>query len=205
MMEHNMLIDPLPKIVYVGGAPYAINSDFRITIAFEILMQDPEIEDAQKARKALELYYPLIPHDLDDAVDQIMRFYQGGKKYRQEQAQRSGALGLDDEQRIYSFEHDDDYIYAAFLSQYHVDLQEVPYMHWWKFRAMFHSLRSDAKISEIMGYRSMKLDGKMTAEQRSYYQKMKDLYALPMPADEIEKADAIANALMNGGDLSGLL
>lgn len=39
MMEHNMLIDPLPKIVYVGGEPYAINSDFRVTIAFEILMR----------------------------------------------------------------------------------------------------------------------------------------------------------------------
>ena len=51
----------------------------------------------------------------------------------------------------------------------------------------------------------MEIDGKMTIEQRNYYQKMKDLYALPMPADEIEKSDAIANALMNGGDLSGLL
>lgn len=61
------------------------------------------------------------------------------------------------------------------------------------------------KISEIMGYRSMEINGKMTPEQRDYYQKMKNLYALPMPANEIEKADAIANALMNDGDLSGLL
>ena len=193
MMKHNMLIDPLPKIVSIGGTPYAINSDFRITIAFEILMQDPDID------------YPIIPDDLDAAVDQIMWFYQGGKIYRQEQARRSGALDPADRQMIYSYEHDDDYIYAAFLSQYHIDLQKVPYMHWWKFRALFHSLQPDVKISEIMGYRSMEIDGKMTTEQRNYYQKMKDLYALPMPADEIEKADAIANALMNGGDLSGLL
>ena len=204
-MKHNMLIDPLPKIVSIGDTPYAINSDFRITIAFEILMQDPDIEDAQKARKALGLYYPIIPDDLDAAVDQIMLLYQGGKIYRQEQARRSGALDPADRQMIYSYEHDDDYIYAAFLSQYHIDLQKVPYMHWWKFRALFHSLQPDVKISEIMGYRSMEIDGKMTTEQRNYYQKMKDLYALPMPADEIEKADAIANALMNGGDLSGLL
>lgn len=204
-MRHNMLIEPLPVTVQIGEEFYAINSDFRVTIAFEILMQDPDIEDAQKAKKALELYYPIIPHDLDAAVDQIMWFYQGGKKYRQEQARRSGALDPDDTQRIYSFEHDDDYIYAAFLSQYHIDLQKVPYMHWWKFRAMFHSLRSDMKISEIMGYRSMEINEKMTPEQRDYYQKMKNLYALPMPADEVEKADAIAAALMNGGDLSGIL
>lgn len=159
-MRHNMLIEPLPVTVQIGEEFYAINSDFRVTIAFEILMQDPDIEDAQKAKKALELYYPIIPHDLDAAVDQIMWFYQGGKKYRQEQARRSGALDPDDTQRIYSFEHDDDYIYAAFFSQYHIDLQKVSYMHWWKFRAMFHSLRSDMKISEIMGYRSMEINEK---------------------------------------------
>lgn len=204
-MRHNMLIEPLPVTVQIGEEFYAINSDFRVTIAFEILMQDPDIEDAQKARKALGLYYPIIPDDLDAAVDQIMWFYQGGKIYRQEQAWRSGALDPADRQMIYSFEYDDDYIYAAFLSQYKIDLQKVQYMHWWKFRALFHSLQPDMKISEIMGYRSMEIDGKMTTEQRNYYQKMKDLYALPMPADEIEKADAIANALMNGGDLSGLL
>lgn len=205
MIQHNMLMDPLPTTVEIDGDYYAINSDFRITIAFELLMQDPDVEDAQKARKALELYYPIIPADLDSAVDQIMWFYQGGKRYRQEQAKRTGSIDPEDRQRIYSYEYDDDYIYSAFLSQYHIDLQKVTYMHWWKFRAMFHSLRSDMKISEIMGYRSMEINEKMTAEQRNYYQKMKDLYALPMPADEIEKADAIANALMNGGDLSGLL
>lgn len=205
MIRHNMLMNPLPTTVEIDGDYYAINSDFRITIAFELLMQDPDVEDAQKARKALELYYPIIPADLDSAVDQIMWFYQGGKRYRQEQAKRTGLIDPEDRQRIYSYEYDDDYIYSAFLSQYHIDLQKVTYMHWWKFRAMFHSLRSDMKISEIMGYRSMEINGEMTAEQRNYYQKMKDLYVLPMPADEIEKADAIANALMNGGDLSGLL
>lgn len=205
MIRHNMLINPLPTTVEINGDYYVINSDFRVTIEFELLMQDTDTDDAQKARKALELYYPVIPADLDAAVDRIMWFYQGGKRYRQEQAKRTGSFDPDDRRRIYSFEYDDDYIYSAFLSQYNIDLQDVAYLHWWKFRAMFHTLRADMKISEIMSYRSMDINGKMTAEQRNYYQKMKDLYALPIASDEIEKSDAIADALMNGGDLSGLL
>lgn len=45
----------------------------------------------------------------------------------------------------------------------------------------------------------------MSKEQREFYSRMKELYALPIPDDEQEKMDAIAEALMNGGDLTGLL
>ena len=34
---------------------------------------------------------------------------------------------------------------------------------------------------------------------------MKKLYAIPLPKSEQEKISAIEEALMNGGDLSGLL
>lgn len=34
---------------------------------------------------------------------------------------------------------------------------------------------------------------------------MKRIHALPLPKDEQEKQDAITEALMNGGDLTGLV
>lgn len=56
-----------------------------------------------------------------------------------------------------------------------------------------------------MEYRSVDINANMTKEQRDFYRKKKELYALPLPVDEEEKVDAIAEALMNGGDLTGLL
>lgn len=58
---------------------------------------------------------------------------------------------------------------------------------------------------KIMEYRSVDINANMTKEQRDFYRRKKELYALPLPADEEEKVDAIAEALMNGGDLTGLL
>ena len=120
--------------------------------------------------------------------------------------ERAGSVeGASEVQRIYSFEHDDDYIYSAFLTQYHIDLQDIKYLHWWKFKALLKTLSSDLEFCKIMEYRSVDINANMTKEQRDFYRRKKELYALPLPADEEEKVDAIAEALMNGGDLTGLL
>lgn len=124
-MNHNMLVDYLPETVEIEGTEYAIETNFRTFILFEMMMQDPDLSDAEKARQGLELVYPEIPENLDAAVDGLLWFYAGGKRWREK---RAGAVeGTTGVQRIYSFEHDDDYIYSAFLTQYHIDLQPCKY------------------------------------------------------------------------------
>ena len=50
----NILIDRLP--MKIDGIN--INTDFRISILFELMMQDNEISDVEKIKQALILYYP---------------------------------------------------------------------------------------------------------------------------------------------------
>ena len=162
-----------------------------------------EEEYSEKAMQGLKLAYPVIPDNLEAAVDELLWFYACGKRWREK---RAGSVeGASEVQRIYSFEHDDDYIYSAFLTQYHIDLQDIEYLHWWKFKALLRTLSSDLEFCKIMEYRSVDINANMTKEQRDFYRRKKELYALPLPADEEEKVDAIAEALMNGGDLTGLL
>ncbi|MEG0309200.1 MAG: Gp15 family bacteriophage protein [Clostridium sp.] len=70
--------------------------------------------------------------------------------------------------QIYSFEYDDDYLYSAFLDQYGVDLQDVEYLHWWKFKSMFKALKEDNEIVKIMGYRAITIDNKMSRDKRHF-------------------------------------
>lgn len=171
-MNHNMLVDYLPETVEIEGTEYAIETNFRTFILFEMMMQDPELSDAEKARQGLELVYPEIPENLDAAVDGLLWFYAGGKRWREK---RAGAVeGTTGVQRIYSFEHDDDYIYSAFLTQYHIDLQDIEYLHWWKFKALLRTLSSDLEFSKIMEYRSVDIDATMTKEQRDFYRRKKE-------------------------------
>lgn len=202
-MNHNMLIDYLPETVEIEGKVYPIETNFRIFILFEMMMQEPELSDTEKAMRGLELVYPKVPDNLTAAVDGLLWFYSCGKRWREKKAESTEeSSGL---QMVYSFEYDDDYIYSAFLTQYHIDLQDVEYLHWWKFKALLRTLSSDLEFSKIMEYRSIDISSGMTKEQRDFYRRKKELYALPLSAGEEEKVDAIAEALMNGGDLSGLL
>lgn len=197
----NILVDLLPITVEIDNKEYEINSDFRTSILFELLMQDSSIGAEDKIITALELYYPVIPENINEAIEQMLWFYRCGKEITSSKGNGKGKRVT----QIYSFEHDDDYIYAAFMDQYNIDLQDIEYLHWWKFKAMFKSLKEDIKIVKIMEYRSIDLSKIKDKEQKAYYKKMKNLYEIPISKDEDRKLREIEEAILNGGDLSKVL
>jgi len=198
----NILVDLLPLTVKIEGIEYDINSDFRTSMLFELMMNDNELDDEQKIINAIELYYSEVPTDINIAVEQILWFYRCGKDVK-----TSSGNGKGKSAQIYDFEFDDDYIYSAFLDQYNIDLQDIDNLHWWKFKALFKSLKEDNEIVKIMGYRSTDLNKIKDKEEKAHYKKMKDLYKIKsqVSKDETEKLESIEEALQNGGDLSKLL
>jgi hypothetical protein len=199
----NILIDLLPLKVNIDGVEYDINSDFRTSMLFELMMADNDLDDKGKIEQALLLYYPKIPININLAMDQLLWFYRCGKDIIKS---KSIAKGKGKSTQIYDFNFDDDYIYSAFLDQYGIDLQDAN-LHWWKFKALFKSLKEDNEIVKIMGYRSMDLTKIKDKDEKVRYKKMKDLYKIQSHAskNETEKLESIENALINGGDLSKLL
>ena len=202
-MNTNLLIDVIPTYVFIDGIKYDINFDFRTSILFELLMQDNSIKDEDKFNLALELYYPVIPDNITSAIEQMLWFYRCGRDVVSSKGKGTGnGKGAT---QIYSFEHDDDYIYSAFLDQYGIDLQLIYPLHWWKFKAMFKSLKEDNEIVKIMGYRGMDLSKIKDKDQKAYYKRMQELYKIPISKDEREKLDEIEKVLLSGGDLSNIL
>ena len=76
----NLLIDLLPTTVDIEGIEYEINSDFRASILFELLMQDVEIEDEEKTIQALQLYYKKCPKNIDEAINKMLWLRKTSKK-----------------------------------------------------------------------------------------------------------------------------
>lgn len=198
----NILIDLLPTIIVIEGIEYKINSDFRTSMLFEMLMQDEDITNEEKIIQALELYYPVIPSNLDEAINKILWFYRCGKDIEESRGNGKGKSIT----QIYNFNFDDDYIYSAFLDQYGVDLQDIEYLHWWKFKAMFKSLKEDNEIVKIMKYRSVDLSEIKDKEEQKHYTKMQELYKIPtkQSKNDKDKISEIEKALMGDGDLSKL-
>ena len=194
----NILIDDLPHSVLVGGAEYPIDSGYRGMVQFELDMQNHALSETEKVVKGLNSFFTgRVPGDIAGAVDALIWFYTCGRK----QDAPGHAEGGTPARQIYSFEHDADYIYAAFLDQYGLDLQECADLHWWKFKAMFKALRQENEIVKIMGYRTITIDNNMSDSQKRFYAKMKEVHRLPLQEDEAEKLKEIERILMGDGKL----
>ena len=76
----NLLLDRPPTQIEVGGLFYEIDADFRTGIAFELLMLDEEFTETEKAARAMELYFPQIPDDEEEAMEKILWFYLCGRE-----------------------------------------------------------------------------------------------------------------------------
>lgn len=192
----SILLDKMSTSVEINGVEYEILTDFRTWIEFETLMQS-DLESGDKILEALQLVFPVLPDNINGAIDRLLWFYRCGKEPAEYKSKKQ-----DD---IYSYEQDDGYIYSAFLEQYGIDIQTVEYMHWWKFKNLFTSLGTETQIVKIMGYRSIDISSKMSNEQREFYQEMKRVYALPKSQTEKEKMSDIDRALMGDGDLRGVI
>ncbi len=198
----NILIDDIecPDQTVVNGERYEIRTNFRTSILFELMMQDDRLDARTRVWKGLNLYFPVIPGDLSAAVDAALWFYRCGREetaLQKRMAERKG------KKQIYSFDYDAGRIYAAFLLAYNIDLQDIDYMHWWRFRFLFDSLPKDCEFMRAMEYRSVEID-KIPEGQKEWYRKMKRMYALPLSKED-DRQSAIENALLNGGDMTGVL
>ena len=197
----NILIDIVPNTVEVLGKEYKINSDFRTSILFELMMNDGSLSDRDKIAQALILYYEDdIPTDIPEAIEQILYFYRGGKS-----APKGTGVGKGKSVQVYDYEYDSELIYSAFMTQYGIDLQDIDFLHWWKFKALFRGLKEDNEIVKIMNFRGVDLNQIKDKEQKKYYKNMKELYKIPINNDEQEKLDKITEALLNGQDVSKIL
>lgn len=181
----NILVDDIEQVVK-DKIGIEFNTDFRIVILFELLMQDNEINQKAKIMQAINLFYPKPEQikDIKKAVEDIMWFYCCGKETKTSNGKEES------NKQIYSYEFDDEYIYSAFRDQYNINLQSIDYLHWWEFKAMFQSLKEDNLIVKIMGYRSVNLAAIKDKEEKKFYKKMKRLYALPdMRTEQQKEAD----------------
>lgn len=169
----NVLIDALPQSVTIGGKAWPINTDFRVGIAFELLMQDPDIPEEEKLGRALSLFFSDVPKDVAGAVDRILWFYRCGKC---EGDVIGTAEGTKKMPRAYDFDQDAGLILSAFWCAYHIDLTTED-IHWWKFRSLFSALPQESEFCKVMGYRLADTKG-MSKGQKKHYDRMKKVFAL---------------------------
>lgn len=175
----------LPDAVTVNGRAFLIKTDFRVWLKFDRGLEESGIENVR-----LEdiLQDPLDVPDMSEIegfVSGIMDFYIN----RNPLPKDTGGSGA----RVLDYYLDGDYIYAAFLEQYGIDLVDIEYLHWYKFQALIRSISDNTMLGKIMSYRGYKNSG-----NKSYEKQMQELkYAWGLPTkyteEEQEQIDEFNN------------
>lgn len=171
----NILIDELPRTVMINEHEYAIDWGYKAAILCEIDLFYPNKEDDQKMLEVLNIFYKdHIPDDLEEAMNQFLWFFRGGIK-ADDFIGGSKSIA----KRSYDFDQDAPMIYAAFRSQYGINLNKTKNqeLHWWEFLAMFNSLSEDHLISKIMYWRTVNLKDVPKSEKK-FIKNMKKRYAI---------------------------
>lgn len=191
----NIITDGLPDCIEIGGEIFHINTDFRVWVKIELLFSD-DVPEGYRLPLALGLAFDVIPENKEEAAEALLAFYSGGKNTEKKPSGKKKKSRKN--RRIYSFEYDSEYIYAAFLQAYGIDLADVK-MHWFKFKALFAALPDECLMSKIMGWRALEITKDMPEASRKRYAELKETYRLPLSQTEEEKIRAAKEFLMGGG------
>ena len=175
-MIYDMITKELPSKVMIDGKEVPINTDFRVGIQLDALLNS-DMKDEERILKMLLLYYPWIPKNLPEAIEKILWFYGCGERVEEQEETKKRYVRKNTGEPAYSFSKDAAYIYAAFKEQYDIDLTEIQDLHWWKFKALFDSLNEETQMKKIMYYRKVSTSG-MDRDRRAYINEMKKLYSL---------------------------
>ena len=161
-----------------------INTDFRVSMQFEEILLNKKISRVDKVILALQLYYPELDKitDIEQAVEDMLWFYQCGQRELTNKKQKNK-----EERQIYSYEFDSNYIATSFWEQYRIDIWDIEYLHWWKFKALFEGLEDNTKFIKILEYRAVDLSKIKDKELKKFYMSMKKVHALPDLRTEEEK------------------
>ena len=200
----NIIIDTLPLTIPVGGRDLPIETNFRTGMLFELMMMSGEVPEEEKIEYAVNLYFPNeFPRsaaEQREAIDGMLWFYMCGDQERREPA--ANGSGSSDKpsivKRIYDYEVDAPMIYAAFLSQYGIDLQDVEYLHWWTFVGYYMEI-GDCTFSTIISIRRKQQQHKPLEKwEKEFYSENREIVDLPaarFTADE----DDFMKKLFGGG------
>lgn len=198
------LTNSFPASVIVNGVEYSIHADFRTVLrCFEIQGQKQELSESELL-DMLKLFYNTNQLTAtEDHVNKMFWFFSCGREKEKKKFPRKIA-GINDKQP-FDFKEDADLIYAGFMQQYGIDLQESN-MHWWKFMILLENLGSGTRLQKVMEYRTVDTNNKdMSKKEKDFYKAMQRYYGLDRVPEKSEKIKRIEEALLNGEDVSKLL
>ena len=178
----------LPDSIIVSGSFVEIKTDFRFWLNFSEKMSEEEIsiQDILECIR-FPIDFESCTNHIDETMEQIKQFMAPKEVTPVEH-------NVTDTTKVIDFIKDGSYIYASFMSCYHIDLVDIEYLHWHKFLALFNSLPDNCMIKNIIYMRSYKKD---TRSEESIRKELKRIWSFPKEIKRSEEMQEINDLFYN--------
>lgn len=169
----NVLLDPLPT----DWNGYPIDPDFQIGIQISQCMADESLSNTERFYMVKHLLFPDENNCPEDSeVPEAVKWYLTEYIHDHHDSNANDEIIMD-------WDVDQWRIYAAFRSQYHIDLNKET-LHWFTFMGLLSNLEECA-FTRIMDIRQRKITSKMSKEEKTALRAAKKIFEIKTPEDKI--------------------
>ena len=160
----------LPTSVTVSGAEYPVRTDFRTILEIFVMLDDPDLSDADKTEALLRMFYVNRPEDATAALQAFTDFVDP------RQAAKTPAKHST---RLIDWSQDFDLMVAPINHILGFECRAADYLHWRTFLAAYLEIPPESVFARVLRIREKLRTGKKLEKyERTWYNKNRDLVHL---------------------------
>ena len=160
----------LPTSVTVSGCEYPIRTDFRVILEIFVMLDDPDLTDADKTAALLRMFYVNRPKDPKAALQAFTDFVDQRHSQKGERKKPS---------RLIDWQQDFDLMVAPINHILGFECRSADYLHWHTFLAAYLEIPPESVFARVLRIREKLRTGKKLEKyERTWYNKNRDLVHL---------------------------
>ena len=159
----------LSDTVPVFGTEYPVRTDFRVILEIFVMLDDPDLSDADKTEALIRMFYSERPTDPELALQAFTDFVDP----------RHGSQGKKSSGRLIDWQQDFDLMVAPINHILGFECRAAEYLHWRTFLAAYLEIPPESVFARVLRIREKLRTGKKLEKyERTWYNKNRDLVHL---------------------------
>lgn len=177
----------LPTKVKICGEYYSVRYDFRVILDIFEALNDPNLNENERAIAVLTMFYPDYEtiSDYESAIKELYKFISCGEET--EKGQKHG--------KLIDWPQDFKMIVSPINRILGKEIRSIPYdldtntggLHWWTFVSAFQEI-GDCFFAQVVRIRNKKARGKkLDKSEQEFYRQNKDIISIKTRYSEKEE------------------
>ena len=160
----------LPSTVTISGIEYPIRTDFRTILEILVMLDDPDLTDADKTAALLRIFYVNRPPEAELALQAFTDFVDPRQTARTSATHNT---------RLIDWQQDFDLMVAPINHILGFECRAAEYLHWRTFLSAYLEIPPESVFARVLRIREKLRTGKKLEKyEKQWYSKNRDLVHL---------------------------